>query len=385
MKYRLLDLLACPACRTPALDLRTFTIEKNSSPQEIRSGMLHCEACGSVYPIVDGIPRMLPDSADEFAEMMEGFGVDRNTCRENKRHVERFRQLHDATRQASTFEAQHYSSPGFDENCWFFETATDYSPRQLSGKTVLDAGCGTGRFMEVAASMGAHVVGIDLSRSVDRAYRETRFKPQIDLIQGDLMNPPLRPECFDALYSIDVLNQTPDTRMAFQSISALLRPGGHAAIWMDQRFMTAVGGQDSHRISTRVSQGLSDGLRAVTTRMSHRMLHYTCMGLSPIGEVKRIAGSNRVLKAMLAPILLLPVSDHPDRRVRLGNMFAWFAAPNQWKHTTQEVLAWFEAEGYEAVHSLDRTAGVSGARPVSGISMSSDPEIVRSQHAYAGR
>jgi|GEM_PF-2198911 len=34
-----------------------------------------------------------------------------------------------------------------------------------------------------AANMGAYVVGIDLSRCVERAYRETRFKPQIDLIQ----------------------------------------------------------------------------------------------------------------------------------------------------------------------------------------------------------
>ncbi|HET9130018.1 MAG TPA: methyltransferase domain-containing protein, partial [Terriglobia bacterium] len=130
--------------------------------------MLHCEACGRVYPIVDGIPRMLPDSADEFSEMMEGFGIPPSTCRETRRQAERFRELHDATRQASTFQFQHYPSPGFEENFRFFETATEYSPRQLSGRTVLDAGCGTGRFMEVAASMGAQVVGIDLSRGVER-------------------------------------------------------------------------------------------------------------------------------------------------------------------------------------------------------------------------
>jgi len=328
---------------------------------------------------------MLPDSVDEFAEMMEGFGIPRHPRQENKRRLERFRQLHDATRQASTFESLHYSSPGFDENCRFFETTTGYSSRHLAGKTVLDAGCGTGRYMEVAASMGAHVVGIDLSRSVDRAYRETRFKPQVDFIQGDLMNPPLRPEAFDALYSIDVLNQTPDTRGAFQSISQLLRPGGHAAIWLDQRFLAENGNYPSHRLLTRLSERLSDGMRVFTTRMSHRMLHYACIGLAPLGELKRIAGTNKILKSMLAPILLLPVSDHPNRSVRLGSTFTWFAPPNQWKHTTQEVLAWFEAEGYEAVHPLNRTAGVSGDRPVAGSSMSPDPEGVRSQHAYAGR
>jgi len=385
MKYRLLDLLACPVCRTPKLDLRTFTLEKNSSPQEIKSGMLHCEMCGRVYPIVDGIPRMLPDSSEEFAEMMEGFGLPRNTRRANECHVKRFRQLHEATRQAFTFELRHYVSPGFEENCGFFETATGYNPRQLSGKTILDAGCGTGRFMEVAASMGAYVVGIDLSRGVDRAYRETRFKSQIDLIQGDLTNPPLRSESFDALYSIGVLNHTPDTRQAFQSISGLLRPGGRAAIWMDQRFLTANGIHACHQLSTRLSEGLSDGMRFFTTRMSHRMLHYACVGLAPLGELKRIAGSNRKLKAVFAPILLLPLSDHPNRKVRIRNTFMWFAPPNQWKHTTQEVLAWFEAEGYEAVHPLNRMAGVTGNKPLARNSMSPSPETLRSQHAYAGR
>jgi hypothetical protein len=126
-------------------------------------------------------------------------------------------------------------------------------------------------------------------------------------------------------------------------------------------------------------------MRVITTRMSHRMLHYACVGIAPLGELKRLAGANRILKSMLTPILLVPVSEHPNRSVRLGNIFTWFAPPNQWKHTTQEVLAWFEAEGYEAVHPLDRTAGVCGDRPVARNSMSPDPETMRSQHAYAGR
>jgi SAM-dependent methyltransferase len=243
--------------------------------------------------------------------------------------------------------------------------------------------------MEVAAGMGAHVVGIDLSRSVDRAYRETRFKPQIDLIQGDLTNPPLRSESFDALYSIGVLNHTPDTLQAFQSVSGLLRPGGRAAIWMDQRFLTANGNHACNRFSSRLSHWLTDGMRVFTKRMSHRMLHYVCIGLAPLGDLKRVAGSSRILKAIFAPILLLPVSDHPNWRVRLGNIFSWLASPNQWRHTTREVMAWFEAEGYEAIHPLNqmvsRTAGVSGDRPAARKSVFTEPETTRSQHAYAGR
>lgn len=333
--------------------------------------MLRCEVCGRVYPIVDGIPRMLPDSAGEFAEMMEGFGIPRNTCRENERRVRQFREMHGATREAFTFHSLHYSVPGLEENRSFFENATGYGARQLSGRMVLDAGCGTGRFMEAAAGMGAHVVGIDISRSVDRAYRETRFKSQIDLIQGDLMNPPFRSECFDALYSIGALNRTPNSMQSFQSICGLLRPGGRAAIWMDH--------------STRLSEWLSDGMRYFTTRIPHRLLHYVCIALAPFGELKRFADTNKMLSVLFAPILLLPVSNHRDWKVRIGNTFAWLAPPNLWKHTTREVLAWFEAEGFEAIHPLNGLNGVTGDRHAATQSTSPDLENTRTQHAYAGR
>jgi hypothetical protein len=103
------------------------------------------------------------------------------------------------------------------------------------------------------------------------------------------------------------------------------------------------------------------------------MLHYTCIGLAPFVEVKRIAGANKILKVVHAPIFLLSVSDHPKRWVQLGNMFARFAPPNQWKHTTQEVLAWFEAEGYEAVHRLNQMVGVR----VPGLSRGFQCRLVR--------
>ncbi len=94
MKYRLMDLLACPMCKHFPLRLYVFseknverTIEdkkplcelycafkvsyikelKEIPPcdecikHEIDSGLLYCESCKRWYPIIDEIPRMLPD------------------------------------------------------------------------------------------------------------------------------------------------------------------------------------------------------------------------------------------------------------------------------------------------------------------------------------
>ncbi|AOL16160.1 hypothetical protein BFU36_04885 [Sulfolobus sp. A20] len=94
MKYRLMDLLACPICKHFPLRLYVFseknverTIEdkkplcelycafkvsyvkelKEIPPcdecikHEIDNGLLYCESCKRWYPIIDEIPRMLPD------------------------------------------------------------------------------------------------------------------------------------------------------------------------------------------------------------------------------------------------------------------------------------------------------------------------------------
>src|SRR5437899_774639 len=56
MKPRLLKYLCCPMCQG---DLRLIVLREES---EIEEGMLTGCACGRTYPIIGGIPRMLPDS-----------------------------------------------------------------------------------------------------------------------------------------------------------------------------------------------------------------------------------------------------------------------------------------------------------------------------------
>ena len=91
MKYRLMDLLACPICKRFPLKLIVFEETEIERPKKIRkcelycvyhkamvedlsglnceecwgkevvSGILICEGCGRWYPIEEEIPRMLPD------------------------------------------------------------------------------------------------------------------------------------------------------------------------------------------------------------------------------------------------------------------------------------------------------------------------------------
>jgi len=55
MRHDLLDILACPVCKSP-LSLA----ETRAESGEVIEGTLTCTACGEVYPITEGIPNLLP-------------------------------------------------------------------------------------------------------------------------------------------------------------------------------------------------------------------------------------------------------------------------------------------------------------------------------------
>ncbi len=340
-----------------------FETDTTKRPNEIESGVLRCRRCAALYPIVGGIPRMLPDSAEEYSDFLDRFPVPQDMRRgADLKQLSRFHAAHDATRSAFTFEWLRYQVTDFDENLRFFEEATGLGRPQLNGRLVLEAGCGMGRFMEVAASHGATVVGLDLSRSVERARAISRYSAQTDFVQGDLTNPPFAPGSFDVVYSIGVLHHTPDTREAFRAISPLVVPGGRLSVWVYRTFQPEKEVSRPKRIFARLQQYFSDGMRAVTTKLPHRVLHWLCLALVPFGFFKRLADTNRVLKYPLAPFLLLPISAHRRWKVRLCDTFDWLAPRFQWKHTTAEVAGWFGDEGFSGVRPLQRTVSVTGVR-----------------------
>jgi uncharacterized protein YbaR (Trm112 family) len=57
MKRRLYEILCCPTCKG---DLELRSTEAFDDQQEIMCGVLICHACAVHYPIVDGIPNLLP-------------------------------------------------------------------------------------------------------------------------------------------------------------------------------------------------------------------------------------------------------------------------------------------------------------------------------------
>lgn len=104
-------------------------------------------------------------------------------------------------------------------------TLLDWLPADLSGKRVLDAGCGTGALALAAAQRGAHVVAIDLSPTLVDLARERNSElagpGSIDFRVGDMSSPDLGE--FDHAVAMDSLIHyaAPDALAVIRQLTAM--------------------------------------------------------------------------------------------------------------------------------------------------------------------
>ena len=110
----------------------------------------------------------------------------------------------------------------------------------VSGRRVLDLGCGYGWFCRWAASEGARqVVGIDISsRMLDRARSETS-SDRIDYRQSDLDQVHLDDERYDLVYSSLALHYLDDLDRLFGVVSACLGDRGAFVFSVEHPVVTA--------------------------------------------------------------------------------------------------------------------------------------------------
>src|SRR5438445_4709008 len=170
MKRSLLEIVRCPSCLA---ELQLSAAAETAG--EIDSGALACARCGREYEIAGQIPRFV--SRDNYAS---NFGFQWNEFR----------------------RTQLDSHTGLPISRRRFLAQTRWDEARLAGKLVLDAGCGAGRFAEVALALGATVVAIDYSTAVDAAWRNLAPHPRLHVVQADIYVLPFAPATFDFVYSL---------------------------------------------------------------------------------------------------------------------------------------------------------------------------------------
>ena len=224
-----------------------------------------------------------------------------------------------------------------------FANRTGFEAASLAGLAVLDGGCGMGRYLRVAAEAGARVYGLDLSEATRAARDLTAEYTDVLVLRGDLLRPPFAPGSFDRIYSIGVLDHTPDPRAAFLALARLLKPGGTIAIWV-------------YRRERPVLERIIGLHRAVSRRLPLNAVLALSRWTAPIGGLKRrmIASENRLVAKLGVALNLatIGVSMHPDPEVRVCDTLDWYAPQFMSRHTIEEVTDWFVEAGLVEISDL---------------------------------
>jgi 2-polyprenyl-3-methyl-5-hydroxy-6-metoxy-1,4-benzoquinol methylase len=304
----LLPILCCSACRA---DLTATQSE------------FHCSACGRSFPWDRDVARFVDSRnyADNFGFQWQKYAL-------------------------TQMDGERQNASEID-----FRKKAGLTAAELSGKRVLDVGCGTGRYAEVATRYGARVVGVDLSAAAEVAAVNLAAR-NFTALQADVFGLPFKPESFDVIYSIGVLHHTPDCEQAVKVLPQYLKPGGILAVWLYSGY------NKWYRFS--------DYYRKVTHRMAPQRLHRLLSTVVPL-----LNGVDRMLK--LIPLVgkpaaeavhyVLPVNRHPDPAWRVLETFDWYSPKYQSKHTYEQVFRWFENCGLVDLKVVETPISMRGRKP----------------------
>jgi len=242
MWTKLASLLRCPLCHRE-LDLARFGANGSAAAIEawIDSGVLSCGNCRTWYPIVRGVPVMLPYATRVHREFetlhREELNAHAPACSYASGRAVPGEEL--VLRSFST-EWLHYDFDGViwemqyeDHEKRFLQEMRNYVPRRDRPGRFLELGCGLGITTRMAQkNFGGEAVGVDLSEAAWRAAASNRENRSLHFVQASVFALPFEPHMFDTVYTRGVLHHTYSTREAFHALARMCRPGGALYVWV---------------------------------------------------------------------------------------------------------------------------------------------------------
>ena len=232
MNPNLLPLLICPATKAPL-------VLKNGETDEhgrIIAGILVAKGHPkNTYPIINGIPRFVPQegpasqrSVDHFGDQWNHFNFDKYRYNWENHVVKR-----------------SFGSTGF-----------------YKGKIVIDAGAGSGMMTRWIAESGAkQVIALELSHSVDDVMRRNLATlSNVDIIQCTIDNIPFKNGAIVGLVGCtNVIQHTPSVEGTARELWRITGDGGEMAF--------TCYGRDDSTLARRVRHKVYTAVRAVVSKL----------------------------------------------------------------------------------------------------------------------
>lgn len=191
--------------------------------------------------------------------------------------------------------------------------------RPAPGETVLDLGCGAGKFALFTARGGVRAAGVDVAPFfLPRAARE------VDLVLGDLRRLPFRKGAYPCAYSLDVLEHLDEPGVAEILLEArrVLGPGGRLFVYTHAMESSKLASFQRwvNRLAKRLGRaGLVDYEREAMRKSDHRNPirsheHFDSLAAGAGLAVTERRYYNVVFKAVIEDLLLRIVEQARGRK-----------------------------------------------------------------------
>lgn len=332
MKKRILDLILCPNCKG---DFRLEVLYQEKGC--VKEGLLTC-SCGEIYPVVNFIPRIFNRALNEYPNFVERYNSLLKTRQVSSR--EKIALSHSAplmkTKRSFGYQwtRRIFSQiiPQFESD--FLNYIHPVDRGFFKGKIGADMGCGFGRHLYYAAKLGAEMIGVDFSKAIDSAYKNTKALPNVHLIQADIYNLPLRNNIFDFAYSIGVLHHLPYPEKAFRALLPFIKQKGFLSIWVYSK-------------SRPITNFIIESVRFITKKIPHKILYLICLFISVIEWLLVISPYKLLLKLPLIG-RIVERTIFPRIKVYSSYPFAviaadWFdrlSAPIRYYYSEKDLREW---------------------------------------------
>ena len=306
---------------------------------EVMDGFLHC-GCGIDYPIIRGVPRMLPPDLlpsleDDYPEFFSRHGRGRgHTERPDAPLTAVRRRTQEAFGYEWTWSADYHADnfrdwlpSGFDAEQGF------------RGKLGLEVGCGAGRHAAATASIAKEHVAVDLSRAVDAAFARTRGLANCHVVQADAMHLPFRERTFDYVYCLGVLQHMPDPEAGFHALTKQPRPGGILLV-------------NVYQASRPIVLFLLECVRQLTTRLSPATVKHVSVAAGVIEYGLFIAPWKGIRDTRAGRWIRPLVPDRLDESAKddfdtcVTDWFDRLACPVKKHYRRDDLMRWYASAGY---------------------------------------
>lgn len=349
MRRKLLEYLECPETGQD-LELEVFN-EKND---EIYEGLLRTKDRKFIYPVINGIPRLLPLSLQgELRRYHKLFFRKYNNKFPAVRIHEDSETLEDSKK---TLKSYSYQWRTFDEmlkewKIYFDDYMKPFKPSFFRGKKVLDVGCGYGRIAYYSAKYGADVFAMDLSEAVESAYKNTKEFPNCHVVQGSIYHIPFKKK-FDFIYSVGVIQHTPRKEESFRKLAEKMKKDTLLYIWVYSR--------------RKGIYNLIYPMRKFTTKMPFELLKILCFGCAVLQSIlillpyKLMVLSKIVSLKKLAKSIPYTSYAHYPFRYNYADWFDRLSVPLTDGFSKKQVENWFKKNDLKDIIVLRRVTGWRG-------------------------